>query len=164
MNDEVYCLCNKSGMPIKQRREKPRFEANENQLEQNYLTLIKNGRYNINQSVSNRWICKLFRRKAKVAKHIETKSLAIFFGMVMGDPPPREAYRRLLTCLYWLDQRIEKIRMICIENKIEIHTSDSIFQVKPPYLSKKKDLIIGDLSFDWNLETFDNLDIYGIEL
>ena len=137
INGKIVCVCDKNGLPQKDRREKPRMNIfGEQNVENQYRTMMKMSSFSVHDSISNKWLCGIFGRTK--AKYIEAKSMAIFFGAIMEDIPTREVYRRLSTLLYWFDQKIEKISDICMKYEIKVQISKRVVKIPPPSVDMHK--------------------------
>ena len=164
INGRLFCTCDKEGIPTKETREKRRkINKNETRVEKDYIMMMKNeGTVKTKREVKE-WFLRIFG-SSFTPSYRHFKSLSFFFGQLMNDMPPREAYRRLSTLGYWLYTHFDKISEICASNEIIVKMGNENYTIRPPLekltinqnIFEFIDLEIGDLSHDDHI--FGNFD------
>ena len=126
-------FCNDKGIPVANKRAPPRHDLHVNELEQENLFLrqIDQIGFKPDNCVSIRWLSYVLQESN--LKHSTVISFAKLFSILLGIVFPREVYRRKKSCLFWLEQNIQRIDCFLHANIIQCVYNQKALQITPPY-------------------------------
>ena len=103
--------------------------------EKQVLERVKNDQFNELNSISYNWLKQLFSESN--IRYEKVRAICEILAYLLNEKLTREIYRRRISCVYWMEQNIQKIYAVLRANTLIALSEGKVVNILPPDMSSK---------------------------